>query len=148
MCVRKYPACVRKFGLYIKIVLFFLSYDTKISRLLKVSCVCPEIYDLCLKISRLVQILGVCPEISSMCPEILIIKKDYICFLSHDPKFFQIALSFRRVSWIFGHLFKNFQITKNFWHLSWNFQPVFGNFDHTKRLYLFSIIWHNKFQIP
>ena len=71
----------------------FLSYDTTFSRLLKVSCVCPEIYGVCLKISRLVQILGLCPEISSMCPEILMIQKDYICFLSYDPKNFQIAYS-------------------------------------------------------
>ena len=69
----------------------FLSYDTKISRLLKVSCVCPEIYGVCLKISRLVQISGLCLEISTMYPEILIKQKYYICFLLYDPKKFQIA---------------------------------------------------------
>ena len=55
----------------------FLSYDTKISRLLKVSCVCPEIYGVCLKISRLVQISGVRPEISRMGPETFIVQKYY-----------------------------------------------------------------------
>ena len=46
----------RKFGLYIYIVLF-LSYDTKISRLLKVSCICPEIYSVCLEIFNCKKIL-------------------------------------------------------------------------------------------
>ena len=59
----------------------FLSYDTKVSRLLKVSCVYPEIYGVCLKISRLVQISRVCLEISSMCPETLIVQK--IMFISY-----------------------------------------------------------------
>ena len=61
-------------------VVLFLTYDTKISRLLKVSCVCPEIYSVCKKISRLVQIYGLCPEISSSCPETLIVQKYYIYF--------------------------------------------------------------------
>ena len=63
---------------------FFLSYDTKISRLLKVSCLCPEIYSVYLKISRLVQTSGVHPKISRMGPETLIIQKHYSCFLSYD----------------------------------------------------------------
>ena len=105
-------------------VLFFLSYDTKISGLLKVSCLCPDIYSVCLKIFRLIQILGMCLEISITGLKILMIQKYYICFLSNDPKNFQIAESFRRVSGNFGHVLETFKITKTFKHLSGNFQRV------------------------
>ena len=59
---------------------YFLSYDTKISRLLKASYVCPQIYGVCFNIFRFVEISGVCMKISSKCLETLIIQKYYICF--------------------------------------------------------------------
>ena len=65
-------------------IMLFLTYDANISRWLKVSCVCLEIYSMSLKIFRLVKIYIVCPEIFSMCPKTLIIQKYYICFLSYD----------------------------------------------------------------
>ena len=64
-------------------------------------------------------------------------------FLSYDTK---IAQSFLYVSGNLQHVFENLLICTNFWSLSGNSKRVSRNFDRTKEIYLFSIIWHNKFQ--
>ena len=60
-------------------------------------------------------------------------------------KNFQIAQSLLPVSGYLRRVFENFHICTNIWSVSGNFHHVSGTFDLTKILYLFSIIWHNKF---
>ena len=94
------------------------------------------------KISGLLNISDVCLEISSMCPEIWIEHKDFAIFLLWHKN---VQIAFLRMSRNLWLAFGNFQIGTHFWSVYRNFQHVSGNFDCTKILYLFSIIWHNKF---
>ena len=121
----------------------FLSYDTRISRLVKVYCLCGEIYGMCLKISRFVQISGVCPEISSMCPETLILQKYYIYFLSYDTTNFHIALVLGMCPKWLSMCQKISRFLKNFGTCLEIFQHVSGFFFYEDG-YNFSIICHKK----
>ena len=97
---------------------YFLSYDRKISRLLKFSCICPEVYGECLKISSFVQNLEC-------------IRKFPACVVKH--------WSYKKMLFVFYHmiqqisrLLKVSRFLKKIWHSS-------GNFLHVSRI-LFSIL--------
>ena len=102
-CVGKFLALVWKFLIVYEDNIIYISNDTKISGLLKIS--------------------GVCLEISSLCPEIWIVHKDCAIFY-HMTQTFQIAQSFLRVSGNLRCVFENFQIGTNIWSVSGNFQHV------------------------
>ena len=65
--VRKFPACVWKRWSSKNIKFVFYHMTQQISRLLKVSSMCLEVFSMCLEISRFLKICGTCPEIFSLC---------------------------------------------------------------------------------